>query len=115
MAVTLFWMDMIRDRIKSFPYKNNKEKKLIKEFMAPIVLMGNETERDLRKSLARSLKETKHDCHLASQALYKELKKMEQEIDWKKAKCFFCGKFLDRGHKDFCVVKKREDRDKKVI
>jgi Sec-independent protein translocase protein TatA len=106
MAATLFWMDMIRNRIASYPYKNDIEKKLIKDFMAPIVLMGKESERDLGKSLKQALRETKKECGEASKALIKELKALEKSsiVYSKKATCIFCGKPLNKHDKD-CKVK----------
>jgi hypothetical protein len=104
MAATLFWMDMIRDRLISYPYKNKEEKKLISNFMAPVILMGVEAERDLNKSLKQSLRETKHDCGAASKILIKELMHVDKSIIAKKPNCIFCGKPLDK-HSGNCKVK----------
>jgi hypothetical protein len=102
MAATLFWMDMIRNRIAS--YENKGEKKVIGEFMAPIVLMGKEAERDLNKSLKQSLRETKQECSAASKALIKEFKRLDYPVKTKNPKCIFCGKPLNK-HSDDCKVK----------
>jgi hypothetical protein len=103
MAATLFWVDMIRDRLISYPYKNKEEKKLISNFMAPFILMGTEAERDLNKSLKQSLRETKRDCGAASKALIKELMHVDKSKIAKKPNCIFCGKPLNK-HTETCKV-----------
>jgi len=104
MAATLFWMDVIRNRLASYSYKSEEDKKLIIDFMVPIVLVGKESERDLAKSIKQSLRETKRECGVASRELIKELRQIDNSIKVEKAKCVFCGKLLNR-HKKTCVVK----------
>jgi len=59
--VTLFWMDMIRYRLKQYPFNSKDEKNLVEDFLAPVLLMGTEAERDLNKRLKKSLQETKKE------------------------------------------------------
>lgn len=54
-------MDMIRYRLKQYPFNSEDEKNLVEDFLAPVLLMGTEAERDLNKRLKKSLQETKKE------------------------------------------------------
>lgn len=71
--LTLFWMDVIRQRLATFDFKTAKDKELIMEFLKPIILMGKEEEHDLKKGMKESLKEAK----VEARNMKKELKKFE--------------------------------------
>ena len=55
--ITLYWMDLIRLRLKNFKYKDKKGRKVISSFIKPIMLIGSKDERNLNISLVQSKKD----------------------------------------------------------
>jgi hypothetical protein len=72
--LTLFWMDIIRNRLKTFPFKSSKDKQLVKDFLAPVLEMGKEEEFDIEKKLQKSIRETRIACRKETGKLTEQFK-----------------------------------------
>jgi hypothetical protein len=66
MKLTFFWMDMLRQRLKAYPFKSSKDKALIKDFIAPVMLMGTEAERDVSRQLKKDKQRLRRSTALES-------------------------------------------------
>jgi hypothetical protein len=73
-------MDILRNRLNTFEFKTSQDKKIVKEFLFPILIIGTREEIKLRRALRRSLGETKKRVSSDKRKFEKILKEMRASL-----------------------------------